>query len=318
MVSVLDPEYGQPRQPRGRMLWWVGVCALLWGSAFPGIKSVFDHWAAQGHEIDFASRSLFAGVRFTLAGAALLFFARSPRRELQATPWHLIVVMAATQTVGQYVCFYLGLSLASGALASLLVSSGSFWWVLLAPPFLGSAPLTARQWLVLLAGACGVTLAVYAPGVTAGNPKLGGLLILAANLFGALGLLAFQRVKRTMGARAGTGYSLLLGGLVLMVMGAPAITRGEWAWYDGYVLGWTAWLAFVSAAAFALWNHLSTLYPAPVLATYRFLIPLCGVFESLLLLDGERLSPGMMVGGAIVLVAMTQAGRRGGTTAPRA
>ena len=36
------------------------------------------------------------------------------------------------QTFGQYVLFYWGIELSSGALASLLVASGSFWWVILA------------------------------------------------------------------------------------------------------------------------------------------------------------------------------------------
>ena len=45
------------------------------------------------------------------------------------------------------------------------------------------------------------------------------------------------------------------------------------------------------------------------LATYRFLIPLCGVLESLVLLDGEELTPYMMMGGAVVLIAMTLVSR---------
>lgn len=305
MASVMDPEYGKDRPARRRMLGWVGLCALLWGSAFPGIKLVFGHWAAQGIAVDFATRSLFAGVRFVVAGGALLLLARAPGREWRATPKSWILAMAATQTLGQYACFYLGLSLSSAAMASLLVSSGSFWWVLLAPRFLGSPALTRRQWLVLAAGALGVTFAVYSPGAAVGRPQLGAAFVLAANFFGALGLLAFQRVKRTMGARAGTGFSFFIGGVVLLGLGGPAIARGGLAWFDAYVIGWTAWLAFVSAAAFALWNHLSTLVPAPVLATNRFLIPLCGVFESLVLLEGESLTWPMLAGGAVVLMAMT-------------
>jgi drug/metabolite transporter (DMT)-like permease len=48
---------------------------------------------------------------------------------------------------------------------------------------------------------------------------------------------------------------------------------------------------------------------AQALATYRFLIPLCGVFESLILLDNEKLTPAMMVGGAVVLISMTLVNR---------
>jgi drug/metabolite transporter (DMT)-like permease len=281
------------------------VCAVLWGSAFPAIKSVFNHWEAQGVTISFGTRSLFAGVRFVIAGVVLLMVAKGPLREWRATPLKWIWFMAATQTVGQYVCFYLGLSLSSGALTSLLVSSGSFWWVILTPRLLDAPALTGRQWAILALGALGVTMAVYSPGVTTGSPRLGGLLILIASLFGAFGLFGFHKIQPTMGSRAATGFSLLLGGLVLVSLGGPAIWAGQLGLFDGYVLAWTVWLAFVSAAAFSLWNHLSTIFPAPELATYRFLIPLCGVFESLWLLDDERLSPAMIVGGVLVLVAMT-------------
>jgi drug/metabolite transporter (DMT)-like permease len=298
-------EFARSEPSRWRLIGWVSICAVLWGSAFPGIKLVFAHWQALGVEVDFATRSLFAGVRFGAAGFALLVLAKHPLKQWHATPLRWIVLMAATQTVGQYVFFYLGLSLSSGALASLLVASGSFWWVIIAPYFLGAPQLTLRQWLVLGVGATGITLAVYSPGVSEGSPRWGGLLILIANLFGAFGLLAFQKIKPSMGARAGTGFSLILGGLVLVALGIPAIAAGKLGLFDGYVLGWTAWLAFVSAAAFSLWNHLSTIFPAPLLATYRFLIPLCGVFESLWLLDNETLTPAMVMGGGIVLIAMT-------------
>jgi drug/metabolite transporter (DMT)-like permease len=268
------------------------------------------HWTESGVEIDFAMRSLFSGVRFTIAGLALLLCAKAPLREWQATPLKWVLGMAMTQTVGQYVLFYWGLELSSGALASLLVASGSLWWVILAPRFGHSRPLTMRQWWVLGAGALGVTVAVYSPGASAGNPRVGGIAVLGASFFGAVGLLCFQRVRPTMGSRAGTGYALAIGGIVLMILGLPAIIRGELAVFDGFVVGWTLWLAFVSAAAFALWNHLSTQMSAHALATYRFLIPLCGVFESLILLADEKLTPAMVVGGVVVLISMTLVNRR--------
>ncbi|MCC5022970.1 MAG: DMT family transporter [Candidatus Synoicihabitans palmerolidicus] len=194
-----------------RLLGWVSVCAVLWGSTFPGIKLVYGHWAEQGVVVNFSTRSLFAGVRFVVAGMGLLLLARAPRRELRETPWHLILAMTGAQTVGQYVCFYLGLSLSSGALAALLVSSGSFWWVLLAPPFLGSPALTRRQWFVLLAGGTGVSLAVYSPGVVEGHPQLGGLLILAASFFcaGATGVSTGQAYD---GNTGGHGILVVAGG----------------------------------------------------------------------------------------------------------
>lgn len=302
-----------PRQPEGiflrvPLLVWVLLCAGLWGSAFPVIKLVFAHWAEAGQEADFATRSLFAGVRFTLAGLGLLLLSRNPVGELRATPLKWVVMLAATQTVGQYACFYLGLSLASGTLASLLTATGSFWWVLLAPVFLGTPRTTKLQWLVLVVGAMGVSWAVYAPGMEAGKPALGAFCVILAALFGALGLIVFQYLRRTMGARAGTGCSLFAGGLVFLVLGAPTWSEVP-ELFGLYVSACTLWLAFVSAAGFALWNHLSGLYPVQLLATFRFLIPIAGMAESFVFLEGERLSPGLLGGGALVIAAMILAPR---------
>ena len=89
---------------------WLGVviCSVLWGSAFPVIKLVYAHWAAGGTQHDFALRSFFSGLRFTVAGGALLLLARSPMGELRETGWRWVIAMALTQTVGQYLLFYWG------------------------------------------------------------------------------------------------------------------------------------------------------------------------------------------------------------------
>lgn len=83
MVTVTDPNYGVSRPSPWRLLGWVSVCAVLWGSTFPGIKLVYGHWAEQGVVVNFSTRSLFAGVRFVVAGMGLLLLARAPRRELR-------------------------------------------------------------------------------------------------------------------------------------------------------------------------------------------------------------------------------------------
>ncbi|MGJ8674017.1 DMT family transporter [Rubritalea sp.] len=276
------------------------LCALLWGSAFPCIKLVYQHWAEQGVEIDLYDRWLFAGVRFVVAGGALLLLARNPIAEWIATPKKYIVLLSLGQTLLQYIFFYLGLSLASGSLAALMVSTGSFWWMLLAPVMLGAAWPRWRQWYGLLVGAIGVSIAVYAPGAGAGSPLLGALCIIISTFFGAVGVVVFSKIKPTMGARAATGFSLFLGGVCLCLMGVPAIEK-MMLLFDGYVLLMTAWLALVSATAFALWNHISTLYPVHLLASCRFIVPISGVLQSLYFIEGESAGWGLFIGGTLVI-----------------
>lgn len=284
------------------------ICSLLWGSAFPAIKTVYLHWEARGINAGLSTLWLFAGVRFILAGLLLLPLARHPVRDLRLTPWKTLLGFGLAQTFFQYLFFYLGLAVAGASLAALLNATGSFWWVLLAPLILKTGRLTGRQWTILTVGAIGITLAVYAPGAGAGNPWLGTLFLTLASLAGALAVIQFQFVRRTMGARAATGWSLLMGGIGLFLAGCPALAQMPEI-FDARVALLTVYLAFVSAAAFSLWNHLTTLYPVHLLATYRFFIPLCGVLESFLVLRQERPGWGFIVGGILVLAAMA-AGQR--------
>ena len=290
-----------------RVLPAVGLCAALWGSAFPSIKTVYRIWAEHGVEAGLSEYWWFAGVRFTVSGFALLCVARDPWREFIATDKRLLLGFAATQTFGQYLLFYHGLAVSSGALAGLLASLGSFWWMLLAP-LLGGAPWPRRaQWLALAVGAAGVTLATAAPGAGAGNPWLGTLLMAGATGFGAVGVIQFGKLRATIGARSATGFSLLIGGLALLAVGSASFPKAA-VLMTPSVLGLTAWLAFVSAFAFSLWNHLSTLHPVPLLAGYRFLVPLMGVIESVLFL---RETPGWgLLGGGVLVIGSLVAAQR--------
>lgn len=264
------------------------VCALLWGSAFPAIKAVYQIWAESGIKAGAAECWWFAGVRFTLSGVMLLAVARRPMEEFRATPKRALLGFTATQAFGQYLLFYLAISIASGSLAGLLSSAGSFWWMLLGPLVAGVPWPTRWQWSAVAVGGLGVALAAGTAPQAAGarNPWLGTLLLLGSTGLGTLGLVQFAGLRKTIGARAATGFSLLGGGLGLLVVGAGAFPEAALL-MPMKAIGLTLWLAFVSAAAFGLWNHLSTLHPMPLLAGYRFLIPVCATLESMLFL-GER------------------------------
>jgi len=67
----------------------------------------------------------------------------------------------------------------------------------------------------------------------------------------------------------------------------------------------TLWLALVSAVAFSLFYYLVSRFDLTTLSGYRFLIPICGAVESALFIPGERLGFGVVVGGALVISAIT-------------
>lgn len=279
------------------------LCALLWGSAFPAIKAIYAEWGRLGIEPDMPNRLMLAGVRFSIGGAALLLLARKPLVELRATPWLPLVAFAAAQTYIQYVLFYTALSVSSAVLGSLLVSSGSFWWLVMAPMILKTPWPSRVQWSLIAVGAMGVLLAVYRPGAGSGQPLLGATLFLCSTLSGTFGLIVLQKVMKTMGAKAATGYGLLFGGIMFLLSGASA-----WpdlgALFPPKIIWLTLYLAFVSALGFGLWNHLTSLFPVTLLAGYRFLVPVCAVIESSLLVSGESPGLGIWIGGGLVIFSI--------------
>lgn len=279
------------------------LCALLWGSAFPSLKTVYAIWHEQGLELGLSDYWWFAGLRFTVAGIALLLIARNPLHEIRRSSKSRLLTISLTQTFGQYLFFYLAVAVASGSLTGLLASSGSFWWMLLAPLLAGAPKPRRAQWAALLLGGLGITLATAAPGAGAGRPVLGALLMIGATGLGAVGVIEFGKLGKGIGARAATGCSLLVGGILLLAFGAASLPRTT-ELMSPAVLVITCWLSVVSAAAFALWNYLSTKHPVPLLAGYRFLIPLCGMSESLIFLEGETAGWGLLVGAALVVSSL--------------
>jgi len=279
------------------------LCGILWGSAFPGIKAIYEEWARLGIEPTFSNRLLLAGMRFSIGGAALLLMAKHPWKEWKQTPKVPLFLFACTQTFIQYILFYTALAISSAIMGGLLVATGSFWWLILAPILLKSPWPNKKQWTLIALGAAGVLFAVYKPGAAAGNPIIGASLFCLSTLSGSLGVIILQKILPTMGARTATGFGLFIGGIMLTLTGIlswPEIV----SLFPPKIILLTAYLAFVSAAAFALWNHLTRLFPVNLLAGYRFIIPICAVIESSLLVTGESPGIGIWIGGTLVICAV--------------
>lgn len=279
------------------------LCALLWGSAFPGIKAIYSSWESVGIDPSFSKNILIAGIRFTLAGVLLLLIAKRPLQDLRKTPKCPLLFFTLLQTTIQYIFFYTALDVSSSILGGLLVSAGSFWWLLLAPLILKSPWPNKKQWALFAIGAIGVCIAVYSPGAGSGNTLLGVPLFLSSTLCGALAIIIYQKVSPFAGARAITGFGLSFGGILLILVGYSAWpSLPEMLTFKVILL--TIYLAFVSAIGFGLWNYLSQLFPVNLLAGYRFLIPICAVTEASLLVKGESPGAGIFIGGAFIIFSI--------------
>ncbi|NQZ57307.1 MAG: DMT family transporter [Lentisphaeraceae bacterium] len=274
------------------------TCALLWGSAFPAIRlshAYFDTGPLQNH---FA----FAGIRFTLAGIIVLAFQKRLIANFKLCPkWGLLGV-TVFQVVLQYMFFYWGLKLAPAVLVAIVMSAGSFWWVLLAPLLDKNEALSFKQFLLLIVGFVGVCFCVMDK-QGGGDSLFSVLLIVLASLCGVVAVLLVKPKSKKVSGPYFTGIALFFGCLILCST-APQVTVVLIREMNWHLLLLTLWLAIVSSAAFSLWYYLISLFDVPRLSAYRLLIPLCGVLESIIILPDESLSGKIFCGGLLVLTSI--------------
>lgn len=294
------------------------LCCLLWGSAFPAVKAGYAllHVA----KTDTAAQMLFAGWRFLAAGVILLVLAGLSRKPLvpprdQAPK---VLALGIVQTTVQYVFFYIGLAHATGVKSSIMNSTGAFFGVILAHFLYANDRLTPRKALGCLLGFLGVLA------VNLGGPSgFGGLdfeftllgegfVVIAAFVLAAASIWG-KTISQKMDAMVMTGWQLAIGGAALLGIGFAFGGRLEG--FDIRSLALLAYMAGLSAAAFALWSLLMKHNPVGMLAVFNFLIPVFGVLLSALFLHEPVLAwknaaALALVCGGIFLV--TRAGRKKG------
>lgn len=264
------------------------LCCLLWGSAYPAIKTGYAllHIAPS----DIGSQMLFAGWRFALAGIILLLTAaalRKPVLDLNAGRIRKLAVLGLTQTAIQYVFFYVGLAHASGVKASIMNATGVFFSVVLAHFIYADDRLTGRKALGCLIGFLGVVVVNLGGGALGFDfsPMGEGFLIIAAFVLAASSIYGKQ-VSRDMDPMVMTGWQLLIGGLILTGLGAAG--GGHMEGLDMRSGGLLLYMALLSSIAFAIWSLLLKHNSVGLIAAFNFLIPIFGVALSALFL-GESL-----------------------------
>ncbi|MBQ3876754.1 MAG: DMT family transporter [Prevotella sp.] len=279
---------------------WVVVFALTaaiaWGWAFPLIKVGFS---AFGITADMTgSKMLFAGIRFMVAGLIVLSVARSsgrPFRTGRGSDWWFILAFALMNTTLHYFFFYVGMSHSEGSRAAILNSLSTFLVVLLACACFKSDMLTPRKLIGCAVGFCGI-LALNLGGDSSGRfTWLGDGMIVLNAFCGAAANLMTRGLSRRVDVFVGTGYSLALGGVLLIVPGLALGGTLPTANTVGIVC--LLLLIAISALGFTLYNKLLSLNPVGRVAIYNSLIPIVGAVTSCLCLGETFYAKYALAGG---------------------
>jgi len=265
------------------------TAAFLWGWAYPLIKLGFSEFEITTEMT--GSKMLFAGIRFFISGIIVLSVARMAHRsfglkdETKANIWGsclFLLIFTLLNTTLHYACFYIGLSHSQGSRAAILNSLSVFVLVILACMFFKSDRLTVRKVAGCAVGFAGI-LALNMSGEESGSFSLmgDGMIILNA-LCGACAGLMTRGVGKRVDVFVGTGYSLGIGGALLMIPGL--LMGGTLPRVTIIGLIYLLMLIGISTIGFTLYNKLLTCNPVGKIAIWNSLIPVVGAVTSCLCL----------------------------------
>jgi drug/metabolite transporter (DMT)-like permease len=171
--------------------------------------------------------------------------------------------------------------------SSIMNATGAFFGVILAHFLFRNDRLTGRKIAGCLLGFAGVlTVNLGGPGGGRGLDfeftLLGeGFVVIAAFVLAAASIWG-KTISQKVEPMVMTGWQLTIGGLGLLAIGE--IAGGHLGGFDVRSLALLAYMAGLSAAAFALWSLLMKHNPVGMLAVFNFLIPVFGVLLSALFL----------------------------------
>ncbi len=278
-------------------------CTLLWGTAFPGIKSGYELFRIDND--DAGSKLLFAGLRFFAAGFIVLFIGLLTKKKsgrLFPQPRDILPVgcLGFFQTFLQYFLLYLGIGSVSGTKSSIYTSAAAFATVLASPLFFRSDRLGARKLLGCLTGVSGIVYMSAFAGGLEGFSLLGDGLVIMSNLSGAAGNIITKKITSD-GARGAvliSSWQLIFGGAALTAAG---ILSGGRLPADAW-MGWLVllYLAAMAGIAFMIWTELLRKNPVSRVAVFNLLIPIFGTMWSGIFLGENIFTVGNIT--ALVLV----------------
>ena len=297
VVEIRFEESHKIKRDNSSILSWMPVvaccaliCALLWGSAFPALKTGFSILRIENST---GGKLHFAAFRFFIAG--LMVFTgillsggtiRLPRRN----DILIVLLLGFLQVTLQYIFFYIGLSNTTGVKAAIIASSGSFFIALFSHFWIMGDRLSVRKIVGLAIGFTGVVLVNLQKRSFDWHFSLYGEgFIILAVFAGAIGAIIVKKNAVRIHPPLLSAYQLTLGSAILFVFALsfepPTVLHLTPT--AGLLL---LYLSFVSAAAFSLWYVLIKYNHLTRIAVYRFMIPVCGTLLSAAFITSESLT----------------------------
>ncbi|MBM4113507.1 MAG: EamA family transporter [Phycisphaerae bacterium] len=292
------------RAPSIRLLVAFAAVYLIWGSTYFGMKVA----------VQTIPPILLGGIRFTLAGAALLALQAATGRVraewlTNARFWGAAALTGGLMLLGANGLLAWSLRSISSGTAAIVVAFTPVWLVLFdrIQRRQGAPPIRVIAGLAI--GALGVALLA---GVGPGSAKpsfeesVGIAIVTGSTLCWALGSILGRRTPGPPALLVGASMQMIAGG-ALMLLASAALA--PWTPFSWSAVPWSGWIAVAylavagSMLAYSAYVWLLRNTSAARVATYAYVNPLVAVLLGWLFLD-EWPSTRLLVAGPLILAAV--------------
>lgn len=261
-------------------------CMILWGTAAPVIKVGFDLFKIQ--QLEIYSKILFAGLRFVIGGIiVILIFSLREKRLLIPSKKSIpdIISIGLVQTTLQFSLFYIGLAYTTGLKASIFSALTTFFAVGIAHFFYKDDRLNLKKSLGCIIGFLGILILSLGgkQNDSTGFSLIGDGLVILSMIAYAIATVMCKEASKRGNIITVTGYSLLFGGLILVIIGVIGGGILENVSIAGILT--VFYLGFLTAVALTLYNLLLKYNNVSLINMYNFLVPVFGTIFSAVLLN---------------------------------
>ena len=310
--QVVETQTAGPGRPHLRTDLALLALSVIWGVNFSVIKIALREFEPLA----------FNALRFVLASSTLFVFLKL--RGAVPLParrhWARVVSLGLLANVVYQLLFIYGVDRTLAGNAGLVLATTPVWTLILAA-VTGSEHHGLPVWGGVMATLGGMVLVVVGGdgGVGLGEGLLmGDLLLVLASITWAAYTVGTQDLTREYGALAVTSWTLWVGTIGLVVLGATSLWSTEWG-----LISQTGWLGvaysgvLAIAVAYLIWNHGLEHIGGPRTAAFANLVPVVALVAAVLWL-GEDLRSTQIVGAIIIIGGVWIARMAGGDAGRKA
>lgn len=270
---------------------YIAVC-ILWGSTYLAIRIGVGEFPP----------TIFAGIRFLVAGSLMLAFSVHNGLKLPVSFSEVmkISVVGLFLLLGGNGCVVWAETRIHSGMASLIVATVPLFMALIELVLPNRPKLNIKGWLGLLIGFGGVALLVFPSSSKTPTDIIGIMLLLIGAFSWALGSVYSKSFKTSSSIIPNIALQMLAGGLGLSIVGA---FFGEFSSIHVTSKGIGAMLYLIffgSIVGYSCYVYILQKWPATKAGTYAYVNPLVAILLGALILN-EPISISVVLSTAVIL-----------------